>query len=31
MVFQLRIGVTSVEVAKCSRNPSTAEQIKNVF
>jgi len=31
MVFQLKIGVNSAEVAKCSRNPSTAKQMKNVF
>jgi len=31
MVFQLKMGVTSAEVAKCSRNPSTAKQMKNVF
>jgi hypothetical protein len=28
MVFQLKIGMTSVEVAKGSRNSSTAKQMK---
>jgi len=31
MVFQLKIGVNSVEVAKWSRNSSTTKQTKNVF